>query len=379
MSEQHGGPVVLKSIEEVAKFQRDLIPLNISEGFSVNPMLNDIAAESDIRAGIIAFRDFLFGFCDHLILDGHTYAKPPNKPANVSDYPFLANVTNVLAEIGYYSKFSETGDSLLVSELPSCTPVIDEKGKKKSPKINGVGLIESLRFLSLCGLVFTGVDSTQIDLTVKKIDIQEIESFEASYPDNPNMLTGLKVMSIAEMELRPTRRYWGDNNILRCDYRLLSTEASDVFEFLKDYIHPLPEKVQEFVMNLHQRYVDKGLTCIMTILGDIHFAYSKINDSQRKKLSDRDIYTKRVFGISMSLRFGYCLVVRSKKTDKYPDVIKTFPVSLQKKISRGYGCDRKMWGTPCQHSCQGIRIPLDDSIIDISKDIKTWLDNEVSS
>jgi len=377
MNEQHGGPVILKPISEVANFQRDLIPLNISEDFILKPLFADIAAESDIRAGVIAFRDFLFGFCDYLISDGHKYAKPPNKPTSVSDYPFLANVTNVLVEIGYYSEFSKTGDSLMVSKLPSCTPVIDEKGKKKNPKINGVGLIECLRFLSLCGLIFTGVDSTKIDLNVKKLDISEHGSINVSYPDNSVMLTGLKVMSIAEMELRPTRRYWGDNNILRCDYRLLKTKSSDVFEFLKDYIHPLPTDVQKFILNLHQRYTDKGLTCVMTILGDIHFAYAKINESQKKKLSERDIYSKRIFGILMSLRFGYCLVVRSKKTDRYQDVIKTFPVSLQKKISRGYGCDRKMWGTPCQHSCQGIRIPLDDSIIGISKNIETWLDNEV--
>jgi len=32
----------------------------------------------------------------------------------------------------------------------------------------------------------------------------------------------------------------------------------------------------------------------------------------------------------------------------------------------------------CQHDCQGIRIPLDNSIINISKEIETWLDSEIS-
>ena len=170
MSEQHGGPVVLKSIEEVAKFQRDLIPVCIPEDYLLKPLFTDLSDDNDIRAGVVAFRDFLLVFCGRLISDGHIYAKPPNKPASVSDYPFLGNVTNILVEIGYYGKLSKSGDSLSVSKLPSCTSVIDEKGKKKSPKINGVGLIESLRFLSLCGFVFTDVDFTQIDFDVKKID-----------------------------------------------------------------------------------------------------------------------------------------------------------------------------------------------------------------
>jgi hypothetical protein len=72
------------------------------------------------------------------------------------------------------------------------------------------------------------------------------------------------------------------------------------------------------------------------------------------------------------------LVIRPKKTDKYADVIKGFPLSLQKIIAKGYGCDRKLRNERCQHGCQGIRIPLDDSILAISGDIETWLDSEVS-
>jgi len=101
-------------------------------------------------------------------------------------------------------------------------------------------------------------------------------------------------------------------------------------------------------------------------------------DENNRVLSPRDIYSLSVWQFSYSMRFGYCLVVRAKKTDKYADVIKKFPSTLQKKIARGYGCDRKLRNEPCQHGCQGIRIPLDDTILDISGDIKIWLDNEVS-
>jgi len=83
--------------------------------------------------------------------------------------------------------------------------------------------------------------------------------------------------------------------------------------------------------------------------------------------------------LSISLKYGYCLVVRAKKTDKYTDIIKGFPLSLQEKIAKGYGCDRKLRNERCQEGCQGIRIPLDNSILGISKDIETWLDNEVGA
>ena len=116
----------------------------------------------------------------------------------------------------------------------------------------------------------------------------------------------------------------------------------------------------------------------MRILGDIHFAYAYIKKNPHT-LSTQDIYSRRTWGLSISLKYGYCLVVRAKKTDKYTDIIKGFPLSLQEKIAKGYGCDRKLRNERCQEGCQGIRIPLDNSILGISKDIETWLDNEVGA
>jgi hypothetical protein len=60
------------------------------------------------------------------------------------------------------------------------------------------------------------------------------------------------------------------------------------------------------------------------------------------------------------------------------DKIETFPLPLQEKVSRGYGCNKKLFGEPCQKGCHGFSFPLDDSIIDIRQDIEVWLDREVS-
>ncbi|WP_291579456.1 hypothetical protein [Clostridium sp. UBA6640] len=371
MSTQHG-PITVKPISEVAKYIKTLIPANISETYALKPMFESVASEENIRNGVIAFRDFLYLFCDRLISDGHLYAKPPKKPSSMADYPFLHNITNILVEVGYHSKLAESGDSLLVTEMPSCTALIDANGKKKRPKIPVSSQIECFRFLTLCGFVFTG-----IDLEAKRLNISEGQLLEVSYPNAPILLAGLKALSIADMELRTGRRYWNDNNLLRCDYRLMKAEDTDILDVLKDFLHPLPEKIQEFALKLHQRYVDVGMTCTMNILGNVNFSYAHISKS-RKALSTRDIYQQRVWEFSNSIKNGYCLFVRAKKTDKYADVIEKFPLSLQEKIAKGYGCDRKR-NERCQGGCQGIRIPLDTSILNISRYIETWLDNELPS
>jgi len=39
----------------------------------------------------------------------------------------------------------------VIDKLPTCTASIDENRKKKSAKISKTGMVECLRFLTLCG------------------------------------------------------------------------------------------------------------------------------------------------------------------------------------------------------------------------------------
>jgi len=370
MSDSHG-PVVLKSIEEIAEFKRNLVPVNIPEDYLLKTRFTDVASEGYIRNGIVAFRDFLYLFFDRLISDGNVYMKPPKKPANMTDYPFLHNVTNLLVDIGYYGSPDEN-NGLLVRELPTCSDSVDDNGKKTKAKISASGQIECLRFLTLCGFVFPGVD-----LDSKSFSLTDAGVLEVTYPDDPLMLFGLKAMSIADMELRMERRYWNDNTLLRCDYRLLKEGDTDMIDALKDLVQSLPESLQEFAFDLHQRYTGMGMTCAMNIRSEVSFAYAFVSKN-KKVFSTQDIYSIRVWALTYSLRHGFSLFVRAKKTEKYADLIETFPPVLQDTIKQGYGCDRKLRNERCQGGCQGIRLPFDESIVDIRKDIEAWLDNEVS-
>ena len=364
--------VTLKPISEVARYMKNLIPANIPKTYALKPMFEKIASEENIRSGVIAFRDFLYLFCDCLISDGHLYAKPPKKPSGMTDFPFLHCITNLLVELGFHGELSENSNSLLVAKMPLCT-ASDKNGKKTSAKISAPIRIDCFRFLSSCGFVFRG-----IDLEKKIFNISETQPLEVFYPNAPRLLTGLKALSVADRELRDGRAFWNDHNLLRCDYRLLKVEKSDVTDVLKDFLYPLPEKVQAFALKLHHRYIDMGLTCTLSILDDTSFSYAYISQG-RKNLSARDKYQQRVWAFSYSMRNGYSLFVRAKKTDEYADVIEKFPVYLQEKIAAGYGCYRKMGGSRCEGNCQGICLPLDESILDIAGDIDLWLDNEMPS
>ena len=104
--------------------------------------------------------------------------------------------------MGYHGKLVKKGSSLLITELPLCNAQVDGNGKKKPPKIPISAQIECFRFLAICGFVLAGVD-----LDAKTHNISEAQPLEVSYPNNPILPTGLKALSIADMELRTDRRY----------------------------------------------------------------------------------------------------------------------------------------------------------------------------
>ncbi len=353
-----------KTINDMARYIKNLIPENIPETYTLKPMFKSISDEESIRNGVLAFREFLYLLCDCLIANGSIYDdSPKNTKKDVShstlsiSYPFLNDVKSVLVSIGWNGKLVKSGTTLLIDNWELLTPSLGAGGhwQAKSP-ITVPRLIKCLRFLSNCGIQFDG-----IDLEAETKDMSNVTSLEIKYTEN--MLLGLKVMAVATKELHTSNS--NDDIFLRCDYRELKDEEIDIKSILKDIIHPLPAKVQEFVLNLHQHYIDAGLTC-KAAWKHLGFGITYLYKS------------KEMWSFSVSPSSGYRILIKAKNTEKYMDVIQKFPMSLQETISKGYGCQKKRFGEPCQHGCHGFSFTLDDCVLDIDKDIETWIDTELS-
>jgi hypothetical protein len=368
MSSAHGGPVTIKPIGEIAAFIQKILPESIPEKLTLKPGLADFASEVDTRNGIAAYRDFLGVFCDRLISDGEPYAIPPKTPKSITDYPFLEHITSLLFDIGVHGKLSEGGDMLTVTALPSFSASVDENGKVRKPKCPPSKIPECFRFLTLCGWNIAG-DSA----------VSEAYPLVVSYPSAPVLLTGLKVMAAADRNLR-AKRYTNDerhDGLLLCDYRTPQAAEPDTADILRDLLRTLPEGVREFALRLHRRYTGAGMTCVTRRFAfENLISYAYIQNS-RRVLTVKDIHYLRNWAFDVSLRHGFNLVIRAKKTDRYADVIAAFPPVLQELIARGYGCDRRTRNEPCQRGCHGFRIPLDNSVLPIGGHIERWLDHEV--
>lgn len=371
MGSQHGGPVVQKSIPEIGAFLKQMVPARIPDLWTLKPRFRNMACARDIPEGIIAYRDFLYCLCDRLIQEGEEYFSLKKKPSSPTDYPLLIILTDLLCDIGYYGELKPGEQTLLVDRLPSFLPSAEE-GRGK-PRNSAVKLKAALRFLEICGFEFY-----PMDLSAKRPVLFQGYPLEVRYPDAPLLPVGLKVLSVADKELRE-RRYKTDlnrDNLLRCDYSLLISEEADLALSLDQFAQSFSEELRTLIITLHRRFTEQGMTCAaLCSTFESHFAYADLRKS-RNDLSKKEIYQKRKWEFALDTRHGYCLVVRAEKTERYSEAIEAFPPVLREKIKRGYGCDRKLRDEPCQRGCQGIRLPLDDSILRMGTAIETWLDKE---
>ncbi|MCL2362711.1 MAG: hypothetical protein FWC73_12970 [Defluviitaleaceae bacterium] len=349
----------VKTFSDMARYLKKLLPAEIPPNYSIKPMFTSIESEENIRNGILALRDLMCLFYDLLIEDGKKYEKPNSinnkadrNPSLAVDYPFIYHAKSVLLNIGYHSILN--GDVLIFSRIKTLAPIICCEGMEATTKISIPKLINCLGFLNECGMYFEG-----LDLDAKKHIVASERFVEVTYPDNPAVLMGLKIMAIAQRDFR-----WKTNDeiFLRCDYRAITKDETDVTNAIRNYISPFSPEVREYILHLHQRCLEKGLNCTVKTGLKNSFLYT-----QGKNV---------IWELSSSIANGYRIFIKAPNNHLYHEKTVVLSPLLQKIIDNGYGCEGNRFCKPCEKGCRGFYIPLDDSIVNFSKDISAWIDLE---
>ncbi len=338
-----------KTLNDLASYIKGIIPSKPTDIFEVKERFKDVSNELEIKEGINAYIDFLKSIYDILIIKGELYDNNKkvvheyeNRITLSVYYPFLDNIKSILMNIGYYGIIN---DQIIIS-----------KNRFFNEKISISKNLECLIFLVDCGLKIEG-----IDLTNKIQNLSNLNEIKISYPSNPKMLIGLKCMSIAEKEFGTL-----DNQdiFLRCDYKVLKNSETDIICVLNDLIRPLSQDMQNYILHLHQNFIDNGLNYSIEIKGFwifIKYSYKR----------------KELWGFNASLNNGIHINVKVENMDKHINIVQNFPAYLQELLKKGYGCGRKRNGF-CDGGCRGLQILLEDSILNIKKDIEMWFNQEIN-
>lgn len=342
-----------KTLQDVAGYIKTIMPPEPQEPYAISSVFEAVAPAEKVREGVSALRAFLCRLYDAVAEKGEAFDSHKkvaheyeNRITLSGYYPFLHNVKTALMKMGYQGVLSENAQALLCD-----TGIWNEK-------LSAVRNMETLCFLSDCGIGIGG-----LDLDAKKPNLSDGQTITICYPENPAMLTGLKVMAIAEIDYRTLAN---QDVFMRCDYRALATEEPDALTILQETIRPLSREVQDFLLQLHRSCLDKGMNCAVEIKG--YFIYIKYSFKR-----------KDVWGFNASLNNGFQINVKAQNMEQYGDAVSAFPPVLQDLIARGFGCGRKRPSVGhCDGGCRGMVLSLDDSILKIRQDVETWLDRELS-
>jgi len=208
------------TLGDMSRHLKNLLPVEIPASYPIKSMFTNIAVEESIQSGIIALLDFMRLFYDLLAESSEQYDKPKSQsrlgktPSIAVDFPFVYHAKSVLLNIGYHGNLND--NVLSFNGIKTLNPIICCEGMEATTKISKPKLINYINFLSDCGMYFEG-----IDFDIQNPCMADDRLIEVTYPDNPDVLVGLKVMAIAQRELQWKTK---DEIFLRCDYRALASD-----------------------------------------------------------------------------------------------------------------------------------------------------------
>ncbi|MCL2363832.1 MAG: hypothetical protein FWC71_04115 [Defluviitaleaceae bacterium] len=347
-------------LSEMAAYLQKLLPPSIPANYEIAAMFTEELKENEIRSGVPAFRDFLYLLYARVVEEGDAFVPPPSnekagKDSHHADYPaaykFMRNLMIVLSNLGLLGTFNGTRDALHLKN-DDCFTFSNRLSYVKMPNKRKM---QCLQLLMDCGVQIEGLDlqsktpATRTPLTI-------------TYPRDPKMLAGLKVMTLAQDKVGTK---YQDEILHRCDYTALANKKPDPLAMLQTLLSAAPAEARDFMLALHQSYVAHGFKCNTYIGYSTRYEYF--------------CRSKELWRFNMTSNKGAFITIKAANTDKYPKLVQQLPMHLQECVTTGYGCGKKMGLTDhCDSGCRGYFIPLDASIAEVGGVVRAWIEAEVA-
>ncbi len=266
-----------KDLSDVCNYMKAIVIPEIPEGFVIKDTFRYGLADTDLEAGIKAFRTFLYTLYDKLAsgkdeIDIET-AKNFN-PDSVDGlvhtcsegsihkcFPVINDLAVILFIIGYRGKLEIKSDyKIIITGSDLLTP-FDGKNEKYNSFI-GIPNERKKELFSILlelGFIFEGVDFS------KDIDFSKIKDISIKYEDNSYLPIGIKL--IAEAQAKKKVAYYNLKEVfMRCDFYPLSDKNVKVKDLnLNLFLNPHTQKIREWVIDMDKYLIDNGCSVTFEI------------------------------------------------------------------------------------------------------------------
>ena len=219
-------------------------------------------SDDELRAGISAFRSFLYELYDALAnnkdrFDVKTGKKDGTLPAR---FPIIEDMGAVLFQLGYHGRLETEPKNELIVYGEDMLHVSKMQKYKHLSKMSKQRKLELFDFLSELGFYFEDANFSD------NIDFSKIGMFYVQYENDDSMLTGLKLMALAQANIKAKYdRY--SITLMRGDfYPLANTNPKPPIVNIVEYANTQPPDIKKWVIDL-----DELLTRSCKVTGEIRY------------------------------------------------------------------------------------------------------------
>jgi len=219
--------------------------------------------DEELKAGITAFRSFLHTLYDGLADNKNSFDVKTSKQVGTipARFPIIEDLGAILFQLGFHGKLETEPKNELMVYGEDMLHVSKTQKYRHLSKLSKKRKKELFDFLSSLGFYFEDVDFSD------NIDFSKISMFYVQYENDDSMLTGLKLLALAQANVKAKYdRY--STIIMRGDfYPLANAEPKPLFINIVDYAGTQPPEIKEWVINL-----DKLLTQTCKVVGRTQYS-----------------------------------------------------------------------------------------------------------
>ncbi|MCL2372081.1 MAG: hypothetical protein FWC78_01590 [Defluviitaleaceae bacterium] len=219
-------------------------------------------SDDELRAGISAFRSFLYELYDMLAnnknrFDVKTREKNGTLPAR---FPIIEEMGAILFQFGYHGRLETEPKNELIVYGEDMLHVSKMQKYKHLNKMSKQRKLELFDLLSELGFYFEDADFSE------NIDFSKTGTFYVQYENDDSLLTGLKLMALAQSNVKAKYdRY--STILMRGDFYLLANvKPKPPTVNIAEYATTQPPDIREWVISL-----DELLTRSCQVVGEVRY------------------------------------------------------------------------------------------------------------
>ena len=219
--------------------------------------------DDELKAGITAFRYFLYNLYDALAANKDRFdVKTSNLNGTFpARFPIIEDLGTLLFSLGFHGKLETEPRAELIVHGGDLLKISKMQKYRHLNKMSKRRKMELFDFLSDLGFYFVDADFST------NIDFSNMGAFYVQYENDDSMLIGLKLMALAQVNVKAKYdRY--STIFMRGDfYPLANAEPKPPIVNIIEYANTQPPEIKEWVINL-----DKLLTQSCKVAGEVRYS-----------------------------------------------------------------------------------------------------------